>query len=219
MDTPDLPYESATVEAVSAALVACQGALRPAAKEANNPAFKTRYADLASVMDAIREPMLAAGLAINHQQLPGEAGRLYLRTVLRHKSGEFLACVTVMPLGKQDAHGMGSALTYARRYATAAMLGVVQDDDDGNSAAAPAPASRPAASQAPASAAPPPVPASKQQIDSIGKAIQEAGLSQERAQALMAGRYDGKTGRAQLTAIEAADLLKHLAGLMAAGEA
>jgi hypothetical protein len=159
METPTLPYESDSTVAISAALVACQGALRPALKDANNPVFKTRYADLASVMEAIREPMLENGLAIQHQQLPGEAGRLVLRTVLRHKSGEFLASVAVVPLSKQDAQGMGSALTYARRYGVAAMLGVVQDDDDGNAASTPQAkpaAAKPVPAQQPA--ARPPVP-------------------------------------------------------------
>jgi hypothetical protein len=213
MDFLTLPYESPEIDQVSAALVACQGALRPAPKDASNPAFKTRYADLPSVMEAIREPMLANGLAIQHQQLPGEPGRLYLRTVLRHKSGQFLACVGVFPLSKQDAQGMGSALTYARRYGTTAMLGVVQDDDDGNAASSPAARPEPAKAEPPA-----PPAATKAQIDAIGEALSETGMKQADAQKLMAARYGGKTGRAQLTQAEAADLLKHLHGLMAAGE-
>lgn len=213
METPSLPYESESTVAISAALVACQGALRPALKDSNNPAFKTRYADLASVMEAIREPMLENGLAIQHQQLPGEAGRLILRTVLRHKSGEFLASVAIVPLSKQDAQGMGSALTYARRYGVAAMLGVVQDDDDGNAASSPAARHEPAKVEPPAAPA-----ATKSQIDAIGEALRETGMKQADAQKLMAARYGGKTGRAQLTQAEAADLLQYLHGLMAAGE-
>lgn len=214
METPSLPYESETTAAIAAALVACQGALRPALKDSNNPAFKTRYADLASVMDAIREPMLVNGLAIQHQQLPGDPGRLVLRTVLRHKSGEFLASVAVVPLSKQDAQGMGSALTYARRYGVAAMLGVVQDDDDGNAASAPQAQAR---QQEPAARRPEPEPSGWAPNDGQVKRAYAIGKAQGLTSAevdKVANKYHGVTGPARLPSKEAYDAFTEDGGLL-----
>lgn len=209
METPSLPYESETTAAIAAALVACQGALRPALKDSNNPAFKTRYADLASVMDAIREPMLVNGLAIQHQQLPGDPGRLVLRTVLRHKSGEFLASVAVVPLSKQDAQGMGSALTYARRYGVAAMLGVVQDDDDGN-AASTARQQEPARRSEPEPSGWAPNEAQVKRAYAIGRAQTLTSAEVDK----VANKYHGVTGPARLPSKEAYDAFTEDGGLL-----
>lgn len=128
---------SETIAKLASALAKAQGQMRAAAKDSINPHFKSRYADLAGVWDACREPLAANGLAI--MQAPGEIGdkNITLTTMLAHESGEWIQSEFTIPVSKPDAQGVGSAITYARRYALAAMVGIVQDDDDGNAASAP----------------------------------------------------------------------------------
>lgn len=122
---------------LATALAKAQGAIRPAVKDSANPHFKSRYADLAGVMDACRDALSANGLAIT--QWPGECsdGRMAMTTMIIHASGQWMRETLTIPLSKVDAQGYGSATTYARRYALAAAVGIVQDDDDGNAAANP----------------------------------------------------------------------------------
>lgn len=122
--------QSETIAALAEALAKFQAQAEGARKNAQNPHLKNKYADLGSVWEAVREPLTIYGLSVVQLPMPSEAGTLRLRTQLLHKSGEWLASELVMPLAKQDPQGYGSALTYARRYALAALLGVVQEDDD-----------------------------------------------------------------------------------------
>lgn len=136
--------QSESITAIAKALSGFQSADLGAKKNAKNPHLGNKYADLSSIWDAIREPLAANGLAVVQLPLPGERGELRLRTQLMHESGEWLASEIAMPLGKMDPQGYGSALTYARRYALAAMLGVTQEDDDAASAVRPGGHSAPA---------------------------------------------------------------------------
>lgn len=121
------------------ALAAAQAEMGPALKDSTNPAFKTRYADLASVMAACLPALNAHGIAV--LQPPCEIdGVRYVKTILAHESGETSECLVPLIIGKNDMQGYGSAVTYARRYGLMAMAGVAPDDDDGNAAAAAAPA-------------------------------------------------------------------------------
>ena len=135
-------------EGIAAALARAQAKMGRAAKSANNPHFKRTYADLADVMDACMPALSAEGIAVT-QPVRREDGSLVLYTILHHgASGETLDDGG-MPLivNKNDMQGLGSALTYARRYGLMAMTGIAPDDDDGNAAAsAPPPkqAQRPA---------------------------------------------------------------------------
>jgi hypothetical protein len=126
---------SEACSAVSAALAAAQAAMKPAAKENTNPAFRSKYADLSSHMDAIRAAFGPHKLAVV-QELTSTAEGVDVVTRIIHASGEWLQfgplCV---PVAKHDAHGYGSAASYARRYALSAACGTVADDDDGNAAA------------------------------------------------------------------------------------
>lgn len=126
---------SESIAALAAALAKAQGSIEAAKKDSENPHFKSKYADLASVWAACREALSVNNVAV--VQAPGECadGRVWLTTILMHSSGEWLSEPLSIPLAKVDAHGFGSALTYARRYALAAMVGVAPDDDDGNAAA------------------------------------------------------------------------------------
>ncbi len=120
------------------ALAAAQAEMGPALKDSTNPAFKSRYADLASVMAACLPALNAHGIAV--MQPPCEIeGQRYVKTILAHDSGETAECLVPLIVQKNDMQGYGSAVTYARRYGLMAMAGVAPDDDDGNAAAAAAP--------------------------------------------------------------------------------
>lgn len=134
--------QSESIAKISPALVAAQAQLRPIAKDAKNPAFRSRYASLDAIMEAVRPALAANGLALVqgtvHPETNGD-GRLVGITVqskVVHVSGEWMASVVPVPVGKADAHGLGSALSYGRRYGVSALLALTTDeDDDGNAAA------------------------------------------------------------------------------------
>lgn len=131
--------QSATISKLVAALVQVQATVEGAIKGKKNPAFKSNYADLSSVWDACREQLVTNGLTV--VQFPGEMvdNRMTMTTQLSHESGEWMRGTLSIPLSKVDAQGYGSAVTYARRYALASVVGVCPEDDDGNAASRPAP--------------------------------------------------------------------------------
>jgi len=138
METISLRSEtSPTIGALAAALAKAQGAMKFASKDSTNPHFKSKYADLAAVWEAIREPLSANGLAI-FQNPSSDANGIILETILMHASGEFIRSTCWMPVAQKTAQAYGSATTYARRYSLAAVAGVAADDDDGNAASVPA---------------------------------------------------------------------------------
>lgn len=131
--------QSQTVAKLFAAVVAAGGELRNPPKDSVNPHFKSRYADLATVLDTVRPVLALHKLAV--VQMPTEMdGGPGLATTLVHESGEWMRSTVRLYPGKQDPQGIGSALTYARRYGLQAVLGIAADDDDDGHAG-----SRPAA--------------------------------------------------------------------------
>jgi hypothetical protein len=130
---------SPTIAELAKALSAAQGEVEGAVKGKANPAFRSKYADLAAVWDACREALTKHGLAIVQSPGPCADGRMEMTTMLAHASGEWMRGTLTIPLAKVDAQAYGSATTYARRYALAAFVGVAPEDDDGNAAAAAAP--------------------------------------------------------------------------------
>lgn len=115
------------------ALAKAQGQIDDASKGSKNPFFNSKYADLAAVRAVIREPLAVNDIAVI--QLPRSlSGEVEVETMLTHKSGEFISETLRLPVGKWDAHGIGSAITYARRYGLMSLLGIATDDDDGNAA-------------------------------------------------------------------------------------
>ena len=125
---------SETISSLSTALAKCQGSMVAVKKEAVNPFFKSKYATLDSIWDVIRKPLSTNELSVV-QTLRIADGVTVMETTLMHSSGEFVR--GEMPLNpvKDDPQGLGSAISYARRYSLSAILGVVSDeDDDGNSA-------------------------------------------------------------------------------------
>lgn len=131
--------QSENIAALSAALSKAQGEVEGAIKGKDNAHFKSKYADLASVWEACRDALSTNGLAVIQSPGPLAEGRMEMTTMLVHASGEWVKGVLTIPLGKVDAHGYGSATTYARRFALAAFVGVAPEDDDGNAAAKAAP--------------------------------------------------------------------------------
>ena len=127
-------FEHSTQQAeLAQALNSAQKQLGSAKKDADNPFFKSKYADLGSVVRAIKDPFADNGLS--YTQFPicdGESAGVI--TVLMHKSGEWMRSAYSIPLVKRDAQAVGSCITYARRYALQAIAGIPADDDDGNKA-------------------------------------------------------------------------------------
>ena len=119
---------------LAAALCAVQGELKPAIKQADNPFFKSKYVDLPGVWEAIRPLLAKNGLSVV-QTFTASADGPTIVTTLMHKSGQWVSSELFLKPAKSDPQGVGSAITYGRRYALAAMVGVVADeDDDGNAA-------------------------------------------------------------------------------------
>ena len=131
--------QSESIANLTVALSYVQGKMQHAVKDSANPFFKSKYADLESVWDACRDLLSAHGIAI--MQFPGlytdHDKSMSLTTIISHKSGEWISQEMSVPVTKADAQGAGSAITYMRRYALAAVVGVVQADDDGNAASNP----------------------------------------------------------------------------------
>ena len=131
--------QSESIANLAKSLSIVQGKLTHAKKDSANPFFKSKYADLESVWDACRDLLASNGLSVS--QFPGTYSELdksmSLTTILAHESGEWISQEMSVPVSKVDAQGAGSAITYMRRYALAAVVGVVQADDDGNAASNP----------------------------------------------------------------------------------
>lgn len=120
---------------VAAALVQAQKNFSPALKNSKNEFFKnSRYADLATCVDAVMDALNNAGIALMQQTHECDDG-VIVETIFIHESGETLSSGKLhVPAGKQDPQGYGSALTYARRYSLMAACGIAPEDDDGNAA-------------------------------------------------------------------------------------
>jgi hypothetical protein len=120
---------------LAAALHKAQGKIKAALKDSTNPHFRSKYADLSSVVDAVKSPLLECGISFLQGVQDAEGG-VAVETMLLHTSGEWISSTLRIPAVKQDAQGYGSAITYGRRYGLQAMCGVPAEDDDGNAATA-----------------------------------------------------------------------------------
>ena len=130
--------KSESIAELAAALNKAQSEMSGAKKSAKNPFFKSKYANLEEVIHCIKEPFADNGLSF--MQFPittdGFAG---VETVILHSSGEWISGEFMLKCSKNDPQGMGSAITYAKRYGLQAACGIPSEDDDGNAASAPAP--------------------------------------------------------------------------------
>jgi len=129
--------KSESIAGLAAALAKAQGQMKGAVKDSANPFFKSKYADLASVVEAIRAAFSANGLSYIQTVEPSDKDEVRVETTLLHASGEWISCgVLALPVSKHDAQGYGSALTYARRYSLSAAVSIAPEEDDGNAAVA-----------------------------------------------------------------------------------
>lgn len=126
--------KSEQINELSKALCAAQSEIDGAIKDSTNPFFKSKYADLASVMEALKKPFQKNGLSFVQSSRVTETGNLVLVTMLLHSSGQWISGEYPVKGIKDDPQALGSATTYARRYALSAMCGVAQVDDDANAA-------------------------------------------------------------------------------------
>ena len=127
---------SPTIGALMGALAKAQATIGGAVKGKVNPAFKSKYADLASVWEAWQPAGPPNGLGVT--QWPGDVinGKVAVTTHLGHASGEWMRETAFIPINKTDAQGYVSAVTYGRRCALSALAGIAPEDDDGNAAVA-----------------------------------------------------------------------------------
>lgn len=124
---------STQINELVTALAKAQGRIQPAIKDKKNPHFKSSYADLSSVWDACRSALSENGLAViqtveTHDKEP------VLITTLAHSSGQWMRSEMPIITQKMDPQGIGSALTYYRRYSLASIVGVAPEDDDAEGA-------------------------------------------------------------------------------------
>ena len=126
--------QSDNIAELAAALSKAQGEITGALKDSSNPFFKSKYADLASCWDACRKQLAANGLSVIQTTEAFADDRLMLVTTLAHSSGQWVR--GFLPVLTKDAspQAQGSGLTYARRYALAAIVGLAQIDDDAEAA-------------------------------------------------------------------------------------
>lgn len=128
-------------------LAAAQAEMGPALKDSTNPAFKSKYADLASVMAACMPALSKHGIAVLQPAFDDENVR-YIKTIFVHgDTGEVAECRVPLIVAKNDMQGYGSAVTYARRYGLMGMAGIAPEDDDGNAAAKAPPKDEPKSTQ------------------------------------------------------------------------
>lgn len=121
--------KSESISQLAAALFKAQSEFEGVEKSTENTFLKSKYADLAACLDASRKPLASNGLSV--VQLPSfSEGMVKVESVLLHDSGEWISSELAMKPVKDDPQGIGSTITYARRYLLASMLGLAQKDDD-----------------------------------------------------------------------------------------
>lgn len=127
---------SDSLNELATALALAQGEIKDADKDSVNPHLKSKYADLASVLQAARPILSKNGLSLT-QGVAFDSGAVHVTSRLLHKSGQWVESMISIPVAKADAQGIGSATTYGRRYGASAIIGISQDDDDGEAVKTP----------------------------------------------------------------------------------
>lgn len=134
---------SDSIANLAAALVKAQAELRPVTKDMTNPHFRSKFASLDGIIEAVRPVLAKHGLAFvqgtttPESDVESKVTAFTVETTLIHTSGEWLTASVLIPLAKADPQGAGSALTYGRRYGLSAALGVATDEDDDANASTP----------------------------------------------------------------------------------
>jgi hypothetical protein len=130
---------SENIGAIAPSLIKAQSQMQGISKEGKNPAFKSKYVTLDSILDTLRPILTSNGLMLTQgSQQPETMQSVTVESRIIHTSGEWISTTVTIPVTKPDAHGLGSALTYGRRYSVSALLAISADeDDDANGAIAP----------------------------------------------------------------------------------
>lgn len=152
------------------AFIAAQMATDAVKKAASNPHFKSKYADLSEVVEATVPALNKSGIGVI--QVPGFDGhKVSITTIFLHEGGSSLTGVLHLSPSKSDPQGVGSAITYGRRYALLAMTGAAPEDDDGNAASGPRQQARPQQQRQTQQAA---TPSLKERADALEAALLQA---------------------------------------------
>lgn len=131
------------IQELAKAFVKAQAEIENAVKDRTNPHFRSKYADLGNVVDAIKPALAKHGLGFIQVSKDDAETYVKVETIIVHESGQTFSCGCVaVPVNKNDAQGYGSAMTYARRYSLQSAFGVAPEDDDGNGATAAKPEPR-----------------------------------------------------------------------------
>jgi hypothetical protein len=125
--------QTPSIAELAVALAKAQASMQPALTDSENPHFHSRYASLAAVWEACREPLTTHGLSVL-QPVQADGAKVTVTTLLVHSSGEWISEALTVTAQTATPQGIGSAITYGRRYGLAAMVGIAPDDDDGNEA-------------------------------------------------------------------------------------
>lgn len=140
---------SESIQAISGSLVAFHSAIRAIAKDSVNPAYKSKFASLEAITETVRPVLAKNGLALVQgggvpiSDETGAVTAVSVETMLVHESGEWISNGVTMPLDKATAQGVGSAVTYGRRYGLSALLALTTDEDDDGAKASERPARQP----------------------------------------------------------------------------
>jgi hypothetical protein len=210
-------YQSEQIGELAKALAEAQGkftfALKASTADMGAKGGRRKYADLQSVIDAIKPHLTSHGLAVVQATMPN-AGGISLRTTLMHSSGQWIAGQIDLPIDRMGGiQGMGSALTYARRYALSAMVGIASDEDDDGEASMAA-AKKYKAEQVQQvrqqATANNPDPATEAQIKAIMACLQSRGFRTREDYLAELGNFLGRpiTSSKELTRAEASDFLE-----------
>jgi hypothetical protein len=157
---------SESIAAIAAALALAQSTMDAARKSSNNPFFKSKYADMGAVVDAVKDALASNGISYVQFPCTNDKDEVGVETMLMHSSGEWIRSDPFyVPVTKNDAQGFGSAITYCRRYSLQAACGIAAEDDDGNAAAKAKPEK--------VTALPAPIPANTEGHDLLNKAEPE----------------------------------------------
>jgi len=133
--TPELPWQSSAIDKLAGALAKAQNEMAMVGKDSTNPFFNSGYATLSAVLKTVLPALNKHGLSIvQGTRYCTYTNGFYVTATLMHSSGQWTRSEIRMPIGKKDAHGVGAATTYGRRYLLSAICGVAEQDDDGNAA-------------------------------------------------------------------------------------
>ena len=192
---------------LAGALCKAQGGMMGAKKDSENPFFKSKYADLASVWDVCRKPLSENGLSVVQTTSMPSLDRVALETTLLHISGQWIQSTYPVKPVKDDPQGLGAALTYARRYGLMAMIGIAPEDDDGETAAGRGQKEKKMEAQVKPQEKKGPAMVTEAQIKKIHVDAKKSGLDEATYYALLLKRFGVKSSK-ELTVEQASKLIE-----------